>query len=99
MYFKKINKQKSLIVFSLKTKVNQQNMNISYKQGRIHGQYQSRTGGQGRKRWFFHFSTRAHRRTDRRTDRPTNGRTDKASYRVACPQLKKEEEARGEMEN
>ena len=22
------------------------------------------------------------------TDRPTNGRTDKASYRVACPQLK-----------
>ena len=27
-------------------------------------------------------------RTDRRTDRPTDGRTDKGSYRVACPQLK-----------
>ena len=25
---------------------------------------------------------------DQRTDRQTNGRTDKASYRVACPQLK-----------
>ena len=53
-------------------------------QGRIHGQYQSRMGGQGRKRWFFHFSTCAHQRTDRRTD----GRTDKASYRVARPRLK-----------
>ena len=34
--------------------------------------------------WFSHFSTRAHQRT--------NGpmqRTDKASYRVACPQLKR----------
>ena len=28
-------------------------------QGRIHGQYQSRTGGQGRKCVFSHFSTRA----------------------------------------
>ena len=27
--------------------------------------------------------------TDRRTDGRTVGRTDKASYRVACPQLKK----------
>ena len=26
--------------------------------------------------------------TDRLTDQPTNGWTDKASYRVACPQLK-----------
>ena len=26
------------------------------------------------------------------TDRPTNGRTDKASYRVACPQLKRNRE-------
>ena len=26
--------------------------------------------------------------TDRRTDGPTDQRTDKASYRVACPQLK-----------
>ena len=26
-------------------------------QGRIHGQYQSRTGGQGRKCVFSHFST------------------------------------------
>ena len=27
--------------------------------------------------------------TDRRTDRPTDGRTDKGSHRVACPQLKR----------
>ena len=40
------------------------------KQGRIHGQYQSRTGGQGRKCVFSHFSTRAWR-TNRRTDGPT----------------------------
>ena len=26
---------------------------------------------------------------DGRTDRPTDGRTDKASYRVECPQLKR----------
>ena len=54
------------------------------KQGRIHGQYQSRTGGQGRKCVFSPFSTRVHRRTNGPTDR----RTDKASYRVTCPQLK-----------
>ena len=30
-----------------------------------------------------------------RTDRPTNGRTDKASYRVACPQLKIKRKAKG----
>ena len=28
--------------------------------------------------------------TDQPTDQPTNGRTDKASYRVASPRLKKE---------
>ena len=33
------------------------------------------------KRSFPNFSTRAYG--------PTNGRTDKASYRAACPQLKK----------
>ena len=57
-------------------------------QGRIHGQYQSRTGGQGRKCTFSHFPTRSPR-TDRPTDRPTDGRTDEASYRVASPRLKK----------
>ena len=58
------------------------------KQGRIHGQ-QLRTGGQERKCVFSHFLTRAHRRTDRPTDGWTDRRTDKASYRVACPQLKR----------
>ena len=48
-------------------------------QGRIHGQYQSRTGGQGRKCVFSHIPTRSPR-TDRWTD--------KASYRVACSRLK-----------
>ena len=61
------------------------------KQGRIHG-HQLRTGGQGRKCAFSHFSTRSPLRTDRPTDQPTdqptNRRRDKASYRVACPQLK-----------
>ena len=57
-------------------------------QGRIHGQYQLRTGGQGRKCAFSHFSTRVHGPTNRPTNRRTDGRTDKASYRVACPQLK-----------
>ena len=52
-------------------------------QGRIHG-HQLRRGGQGRKCAFPHFSTRVHGPTDQ----PTDGRTDKASYRVACPQLK-----------
>ena len=51
-------------------------------QGRIHG-HQLRTGGQGRKCAFYHFSTRS-----LRTDGPTDGPTDKASYRVACPQPK-----------
>ena len=54
------------------------------KQGRIHG-HQLRTGGQGRKGAFSHFSTRS----PLRTNRPTDRRTDKASYRVACPQLKR----------
>ena len=53
------------------------------KHGRIHG-HRLRTGGQGRKCAFSQFWTRAHGPTDRRTDR----RTDKGSYRVACPQLK-----------
>ena len=48
------------------------------KQGWIHGNL-LRRGGQGRKCAFSHFSTRSLR---------TGGRTDKASYRVACPQLK-----------
>ena len=34
---------------------------------------------------FSHFSTRGYGPTNQRTD----GRTDKASYRVACPQLKR----------
>ena len=37
------------------------------------------------KRLFLRFLTRVHGRTDG----PTDGRTDKASYGVACPQLKK----------
>ena len=52
------------------------------KQGRIHG-HQLRTGGQGRKCAFSHFSTRS-----LRTNGTTHQRTDKASHRVACPQLK-----------
>ena len=48
-------------------------------QGRIHG-HQLRTGGQGRKCAFSHFSTRSPLRTNRRAD--------KASYRVASPRLK-----------
>ena len=40
------------------------------KQGRIHGQYQSRTVGQGWKCVFSHFSTQSPR-----ADQPTNGRT------------------------
>ena len=38
------------------------------KQGRIHGQYQSRTGGQGRECVFSYFLTRAHQRTNGPTD-------------------------------
>ena len=38
------------------------------------------------KRTFFHFLTHA-----LRTGGQTNGRTDKASYRVVCPQLKKKD--------
>ena len=49
-------------------------------QGRIDGQYQLRTGWQGRKCAFSHFPTRSpwrtNWRTDRRTDRRTNRRTD-----------------------
>ena len=52
-------------------------------QGWIHG-HQLRTGGQERKCAFSHFLTQS----PWRTDGPTDGWTDKASYRVACPQLK-----------
>ena len=42
---------------------------------------------------FFHQSSRMDRWTDGPTDRringPTDQRTDKASYRIACPQLKR----------
>ena len=37
---------------------------------------------------YAHFHTFRLVFTDRPTNRRTNGRTDKASYRVACPQLK-----------
>ena len=46
-----------------------------FEQGRIHGQYQSRTGGQRRKCVFSHFPTRS-TRTDQPTDQRTDGRTD-----------------------
>ena len=58
---------------------------LQRKQGRIHG-HQFRTGGQGPKCAFSRFSARS----PLRTDRPTDRRTDKASYRVACPPLKRE---------
>ena len=54
------------------------------KQGQIHGQYQL----QGWKGGFSHFSTRSSR-TNGPMERWTNGQTDKASYRVACPQKSK----------
>ena len=57
---------------------------LGIQQGRIHG-HRLRTGGQGRIYAFSHFSTRS----PLRTNQPTDRRTDKASYRVACPQLKK----------
>ena len=43
---------------------------------------------------FFNSWSRTDRPTNRPTDRPTNGRTDKASYRVACPQLKSRRKAK-----
>ena len=53
-----------------------QKLEEEYKeQGRIHGQYQLRTGGQGRKCPFSHFLTRAHGPTDGPTYGPTDGRT------------------------
>ena len=57
---------------------------LTKEQGWIHGQYQLRMGGQGWKCAFSHFLTQS----PWRTDGPTDGWTDKASYRVACPQLK-----------
>ena len=41
---------------------------IIIEQGRIHGQYQLRTGGQGRKCALSNVSTHVHGREDRRTD-------------------------------
>ena len=61
----------------------QKQLQPAKKRGRIHGQYQSRTSGQGRKCTFFHFSTRAHGPSDGRTDGQT-GQKDKAS----SPRLK-----------
>ena len=43
-------------------------MGQAEQQGRIHGQYQLLTGGQGRRCAFSHFSTRAYRPTDWRKD-------------------------------
>ena len=51
------------------------NFPIKNEQGRIHGQYQLRTGGQGRICAFSHFSTRVHGPTNRPTDGRTDGRT------------------------
>ena len=45
-------------------------------QGRIYGQYQLRTSGQGRKCAFSHFSTRIHGRTDGPTDRRKKAHTE-----------------------
>ena len=45
------------------------------KQGRIHGQYQLRTGGQGRKCVFSHFSTCAHGPTEGWINGPMDGWT------------------------
>ena len=45
----------------------------SRKQGRIHGQYQLRMGGQGRKCAFSHFPTRSDDHHDGRTDGPMDG--------------------------
>ena len=45
-----------------------------HQQGRIHGQYQSRMGGQGRKCVFSHFLTRSPR-TDGPTDQLTDGQS------------------------
>ena len=47
-----------------------------------------RVGRSGIAKKHLHFVLVTDGRTDRPTDRPTDGRTAKASYRVACPQLK-----------
>ena len=46
----------------------------------MHGQYQLRTGGQGRKFAFSHFSTRVHGQTDGQTEGRTNRRTTTDGY-------------------
>ena len=62
-------------------------------QGRMHGQHQLRTGGQGRKCKFSHFSTRVHGWTDRRTnqqpDGPRDGPMDIGFYRVVLSATRK----------
>ena len=55
---------------------------LAIQQGRIHGQNQSRTGGQGRECAFSHYVIVFNLSV-------TDQRTDKASYRVACPRLKR----------
>ena len=63
------------IMSDMNDKMSSQFFNGWTKQGWIHGQYQSRTGGQGRKCAFSHFPTRLPR-TNQPTNQPTNGRTD-----------------------
>ena len=86
--FWRTNEQNNLIMNELKKWMSYE---CICEQGRIHG-HQLRTGGQGRKCAFSHFSTqsplRTNQPTNQPTNRPTDWRTDKASYRVACPQLK-----------
>ena len=66
---------------------------VRIQQGWIHGQYQSRTGGQGRKCTFFPLFDLCSR-TDGPTNQPTDGRTDgptdQPTYRVACTRLKRQ---------
>ena len=58
---------------------------MNLKQGRMHG-HQLRTGGQGGNAVFPLFNLII---KDQRTQGRTDGQTDKASYRVACPQKSK----------
>ena len=45
------------------------------KQGRLHGQYQLQTSGQGRKCAFSHLSTHVHGPTDQRNNGLTDGQS------------------------
>ena len=62
-------------------------MDKQTKQGRIHGQYQLRTGGPGRKCALSHFPTRSPR-----TNGPTDRRTDTLSYTDANTHWKKKKQ-------